>query len=330
MVGGVRGLGHGAGWAPLTTAVVADLPAHRHLVAVELLPHEMQRRAVGQEIGPRRLAIGGRQRPRLGVGRVGGIGAGIEQALARGAVGEPGDVIRAVGRDRQAGPVMRAGLDLPVVDADAAHRSWRRGIAEGDHAMIAHRAREDVAEHHGRPAGAGEGQAEPAAFAGVVEGDGRVAEARVAVLPGVGQRRAGIGAAGGARLGDVALVEPGREDAARRIDARDLEALAGRVGRDRTRLREAGAAVARAGEVGAAVEVLVLEGAEGDDQAALGIDDDARPRIGSPVEVHGLGRHRDRRGERLAEVGRALHDDAVDRRAAPPRACRPARRPAWR
>ena len=162
----------------------------------------------------------------------------------------------------------------------------------------------------GRP-GAGEGQAEPAAFAGIVERDGGVAEARVAVLPGIGQRRSRIGAAGGARLGDVALVEPGREHAARRIDARDLEALAGRVGRDRPRLREAGAAVARAREEGAAVEVLVLEDAEGDDELALGIDDDARPRIGSPVEVHGLGRHRDRRGERLAEVGRALHDDAV-------------------
>ena len=161
---------------------------------------------------------------------------------------------------------MRAGLDLPVVDADAAHRSGCRGIAEGDHAMIAHRAREDVAEHHGRPAGAGEGEAEPAAFAGVVERDGGVAEACVAVLPGVGQRRSGIGAAGGARLGDVALVEPGREDAARR-DRRPRPRSAGwSCRRDRTRLREAGAAVARAREVGAAVEVLVLEGAEGDDQ----------------------------------------------------------------
>src|SRR5215207_5056281 len=205
---------------------------------------------------------------------------------------------------------MRAGLDFPVVDADATHRSLCRGIAEGDHAMIAHRAWEDVAEHHGRPPGAGEGEAEPAAFAGIVEGDGGAAEACVAVLPGVGKRRSRVGAAGGVSLGDIALVEPGREHAARRIDAGDLEALAGRVRRDRARLREA-RAVARSREVSPAVEVLVLESAEGDDQPALGIDRDTRPRIGPPVEVHGLGRHRDRRGERLAEVGRALHDDAV-------------------
>src|SRR4029453_6121572 len=167
---------------------------------------------------------------------------------------------------------------------------------------------------HRRPAGAGEGHAKPAAFAGVVQRDGGVAEARVAILPGVGQRRTGIGGAAGARLGDVALVEPGREHAAGRIDAGNFEALAGRVRRDGTRLGERGAAVARAGEVGASVEVLVLEGAEGDDELAFGIDEDARPGIGSPVEVHGLGRHRDRRGERLAEVARALHDDAVDGR----------------
>ena len=89
----------------------------------------------------------------------------------------------------------------------------------------------------GRPA-AGEGEAEPAAFAGVVEGDGGVGEIRIAVLPGIGQSRAGIGFAGGARLGDVALVEPGREHAAVGVDARDLEALAGRVRCDGTRLGE--------------------------------------------------------------------------------------------
>jgi hypothetical protein len=177
--------------------------------------------------------------------------------------------------------------------------------------MIAHRAREDVAEHHGRSPGTGEGEPKPAAFAGVVEGDGGVAEIRIAVLPCIGQTRPGIGFTGGSRLGDVALVEPGREDAAVGVDACDLEALAGRVRRDGTRLRK-GRAVNRAAEVGAAVKILVLEGAEGDDQLALGIDDDARPRIGSPIEVHGLGRHHDRRGERLAEVGRTLHDDAVD------------------
>ena len=94
---------------------------------------------------------------------------------------------------------MRAGLDLPVVDADAAQRPRRRCVLEGDDGVVAHRTREDVAEHHGRPAGAGEGQAQPAAFAGVVERHAGLAEAgarrpprrrRVRHLDRRGRRRA--------------------------------------------------------------------------------------------------------------------------------------------
>lgn len=165
---------------------------------------------------------------------------------------------------------MRARLDLPVVDTDAAQRAGRRGVLEGDDGVIADRSGEDVSEDDRRPAGAGEGEAEPAAFAGVVERDRRVAEAGLAILPGVGEGSAGVGLAGRTRPGDVALVEPGREHATVRVDGGDFEALAGRVRRDRPRPGEGGAAVAGAGEEGAAVEVLVLEDAEGDDRVPLG------------------------------------------------------------
>ena len=40
--------------------------------------------------------------------------------------------------------------------------------------MVAHGCAEDVAEQHDRPAGPGEGEAEPAALAGAVLGDARV------------------------------------------------------------------------------------------------------------------------------------------------------------
>ena len=209
--------------------------------------------------------------------------------------------------------MVRAGLDLPVVDGDAVERAGRRGIAEGDHGVVAHRAREDIAEDHGRTAGAGEGDAEAAAFAGVVEGDVRLGEVCAFVVgPGVGQRRPRIGLAGGARGRPVALVEPGGEDLACRIDRHRLEALAGRVGGERLRLGEGRPAVGRARMERAPVEVLVLEYGEGDDRHAFGIDGDARPRVGAPVEVERLGRHRDWRREGPAEVGRARdHDPAA-------------------
>jgi hypothetical protein len=57
---------------------------------------------------------------------------------------------------------------------------------------------------------------------------------------------------------------------------------------------------------------------------ALRVDDDARPGIGTPVEVHRIRRHHDRCREGLAEIARTADADALAHRPyQPQRAVRP-------
>src|SRR5262245_9877965 len=155
-------------------------------------------------------------------------------------------MLRAVGGDGEAGTVMLAALDLPVVDAHPAHAARRAVVLEGDDRMIAHRAREDVAEHDRWLAGTGESDTEAAALAGIVDGYRCLAEGRTIIGPGIGERGAGVGSSGRTCGRDVALVEPGGEHASRGIDGGGLEALAGLVGGEGLGDREAGALIGRA------------------------------------------------------------------------------------
>src|SRR5438874_13158319 len=114
MIRGISGLGDGARLGPAAAIVMRDLPAHLRPRAVELLPHEMDVAARGQEVGPRRLALGRRQSARFAEGGFLVVGSGIEQALACRAAGEPRGVIGAVGRAGEAWPMMGAGFDVRV------------------------------------------------------------------------------------------------------------------------------------------------------------------------------------------------------------------------
>ena len=132
---------------------------------------------------------------------------------------------------------MRTGRDLPVVLADPVDLARRRRIGERHDRVVANAALEDVPEHDDRPAGAGEGEAEAAAFAGVVLRHPRFGIGRAAVLRRrEEQPRAVVFLAALLRRHAVALVEPGREHRAIGIEAERLEALAFVVRRDRPQL----------------------------------------------------------------------------------------------
>src|SRR5512143_588245 len=105
MVGGIGRIGYGAGVAPLPAAVMRDLPAHQRFRGGELLPPEMARTGVGEEVRPRRLAIRWGKSTWRAKRRLRRFGACIKEALVRCAIGEPGDVLGTVGCDGQGRPV---------------------------------------------------------------------------------------------------------------------------------------------------------------------------------------------------------------------------------
>ena len=87
-------------------------------LAVEFLPHQPDGSATCQEVRSCRppAGVGDRHRCREMLAVI--QGSGIEQALTRLARGEPRRVNNARLADGEARPVMRAGLDPPIVDAD--------------------------------------------------------------------------------------------------------------------------------------------------------------------------------------------------------------------
>src|SRR6185436_4324411 len=108
--------------------------------------------------------------------------AGIKQPLARLAIGVPGHMISACGRDRKTWPMMRARSNLPIVLADAANLARCLRIAKRHDRVIPDTALKDVPEHDHGTARAGEGKSEPAALAGVVACQPRLGIGRAAVF----------------------------------------------------------------------------------------------------------------------------------------------------
>ncbi len=191
---------------------------------------------------------------------------------------------------------MRARVGLPVVVADAMDLLRRSRIPEGDDRVVPNAARKDIAKQNGGPAGACEGDGDPAALAGVVFYKPRFRIGAAAVLrPGKEQRRSIIALIVSACPDAVALVDPGREDRTVAVQRELHEALAFRARCNGCRLVKAAAFIDGVRVQHLAIEVLVPENREGDGDAVLPVNDHARAGIRSPIELERLIKDRDGR-----------------------------------
>ena len=142
----------------------------RGFLAIELFPDHDGAVRPGDDVGARRASVGLSNRKRVGERFPAIPRARVEQALAKLPVRVPGHMVGARRRDRQAGPVMRARRDLPIVPTDTLNLARRRGIDKRHYRVIPDAAVEDVPEDDDRTPGSGKGDAQPAALAGVVLG----------------------------------------------------------------------------------------------------------------------------------------------------------------
>src|SRR5215470_14969688 len=100
-------------------------------------------------------------------------------------------MIGAVRGYREARPVMRAHVGLPVVDTNAMDRTRRVRIEKRHDGMVSRRTAEHVSECDRRPAGRYEYNREAATFTCVVLRDARVGNAAAVIIrPGEGERGA--------------------------------------------------------------------------------------------------------------------------------------------
>src|SRR6185369_6350735 len=145
--------------------------------------------------------------------------------------------------------------------------------------------------------------ADATAFAGIVLDHPRVAVSYAAVLRcREKQPRAHIFLIALLHLHAIALVEPGCEHRAIRIEGERLEALAFGVRRDRRGLGETLAAVAGMRDQHLSVEGLVPEDREGERNTPIPIEHHRGPRIGPPIEIELLLRDLNGGGETLAAI----------------------------
>ena len=197
---------------------------------------------------------------------------------------------------------MRTGGNLPIVIADAVNSAGRFQIAERRDGVIAYTALEDIAEDHDWAPMTGKRHTEAATLAGVVVHKLRLRIHHAVPRCREEQTRAVIGFALLLRGRAVALVEPCREHRAIIVERERLEPLADIARRDGLDGSERLAAIGRARGEHLAIERLVAECRERDDQVTLFVDHDLGACIRAPVHIELLIGD----GNRLAEISSAI------------------------
>ena len=300
--------------APGHPVIARLLQHHTGPATIEFLPGEPDAQAVCEQRRAPWLRIRVAHATRRREMRAAVIRPGIERALARLPLCEPGHVLRARSGNGERGTMVRTRIGLPVIVRNAMgdHRAIRRG--EFEHCVVPHRAREDRAKHQDRHLPAVERNRDSAAFATVVIGDALAPECVAPIhRPRRGDRPARLLLTGCRCGGDQSFVDPHQEDPALSVHRQRGKALARRIFRNRPGRREGATVVVRSCDVNLRVPLFVAEKPVCDDEISPTIANDLGTGIGPCVQRAWVPGDFRSRTERHAQVRRARYRNRATR-----------------